>query len=155
MWRRPTLDDWIILACGTLLLVDSFAPWYFTDVGGTVDQRNAWHGPGLAFAVVAVLAGVALTALVVLRLRSTRDTFRPDRMRAAALYLAGGVVAFVAVIARMRAGTDEGSWGLYLALLLAGGLLLGGLGHWRTAGGRWPGTARAADAPQLPSDSRR
>jgi hypothetical protein len=141
MWRRATLDDWIILGCAALLVVDSFAPWYFSDVGGT-DRRNAWHGPGLPFAVLAIVVAVAMAALVLWRLRGPAGQERAsgaERVRLAGVFLLGGAVAFLAVIVRMRAGSDEGSWGLYLGLVLTGGLLFAGLGHWRTAGGRWPG----------------
>jgi hypothetical protein len=151
-----------------LLVVDSFAPWYFSDVGG-IDRRNAWHGPGLPFAVLAILLAVALAVVAVWRLRDPareERASRAERVRLAGVFLVGGAVAFLAVIVRMRVGSDEGSWGLYLALVLTGGLLFAGLGKWRTAGGRWPGdrgrapigahpdAGRPSDAPPL-ADARR
>ena len=42
------------------------------------------------------------------------------------------------MILRMTAGRDEATWGLYLGLVLSGGLLLGGLGLWKAADRWWP-----------------
>jgi hypothetical protein len=138
MWRRLTLDDRIIFACGLALFVDSFAPWYWTDVGGPSVSRTAWRGPGLPFAVLAVALGLGLAALVVVRARAAAGPRPFDPARAAALHLAGGALAFLAVILRMTAGRDEATWGLYLGLVLSGGLLFGGLGLWKAAGRWWP-----------------
>jgi len=138
MWRRLTLDERIIALCGVALLLDSFAPWYWTDVGGPTVSRNAWHGPGLAFALLAIALGVALSALVVLRARATGDGRTADPRRVALVHLVGGAAAFLLVILRMAAGRDEATWGLYLALVLSGGLFFGGLGLWKTAGRWWP-----------------
>jgi hypothetical protein len=138
MWRRLTLDDRIILISGLALLVDSFAPWYWTDVGGPSVSRTAWHGPGLPFAVLAIALGVGLSALVVVRVRAAEGARPLDPGRAALAHLFGGGLAFLAVILRMTAGRDQATWGVYLGLVLSGGLLLGGLGLWKAAGRWWP-----------------
>ncbi len=135
---RPSIDEWIILTCGGLLLVVSFAPWYWTDVGGTVDQRTAWQGPGLVFALLGILTAEIMAFLVAARLAGTTAASTIDAKRWGTIHLAGGVVAFIAIVARMVAGSDQGTWGLYLGLLLTGGLLLGGLGTWKSSGGWWP-----------------
>jgi hypothetical protein len=143
MWRRLTLDDRIILISGGALLLDSFAPWYWTDVGGPSVSRNAWHGPGLPFALLAVALGVGLAGLVVVRAQSgdgdgDAGDAALDPGRTALAHLLGGGLAFLAVILRMAAGRDQATWGLYLALVLSGGLLFGGLGLWKAAGRWWP-----------------
>jgi hypothetical protein len=158
MWRRLTLDDRIIFFSGLALFVDSFAPWYWTDVGGPAVSRTAWRGPGLPFALLAVALGLGLAALVVVRARSAGSDhpFAPDR--AALVHLVGGAVAFLAVVLRMKAGRDEATWGVYLGLVLSGGLLLGGLGLWKAAGLWWPSvpgsTPSAAPADRERSEGR-
>jgi hypothetical protein len=138
MWRRLTLDDRIIAACGLALFLDSFAPWYWTDVGGPSVSRNAWHGPGLPFALLAIALGLGLSGLVLLRARASTGPRPADAAKTALVHLAGGAAAFLLVILRMAAGRDEATWGLYLGLILSGGLLFGGLGLWKGAGGWWP-----------------
>ncbi len=157
---RPSIDEWIILTCGGLLLVVSFAPWYWTDVGGTVDQRTAWQGPGLVFALLGILAAEIMAFLVVARMTGTTAASTIDAKRWGTIHLAGGVVAFLAIVARMLAGSDQGTWGLYLGLLLTGGLLLGGLGTWKSSGGWWPsllgdGASDSAGSPVSQPISRR
>ncbi len=138
MWRRLTLDDRIIATSGIALFLVSFAPWYWTDVGGPSVSRNAWHGPGLPFAVLAIALGLGLAALVFVRARAAASERPPDPAKAALAHLVGGGAAFVLVILRMTAGRDQATWGLYLGLVLSGGLLFGGLGLWKAAGGWWP-----------------
>jgi hypothetical protein len=135
---RLSIDEWIILGSGVALLLVSFAPWYWTDVGGPVDQRSAWQGPGLPFALLGILIAEVMAGLVVARMAGARVAVTIDPRRWGTLHLGGGVVAFLAITARMLAGSDQGTWGLYLGLLLAGGLLLGGLGVWKATGGWWP-----------------
>ena len=138
MWRRLTLDDRIIAACGLGLFLDSFAPWYWTDVGGPSVSRNAWHRPGLPFAVLAIALGLGLFGLVLVRARAAASDRPSDATKSALVHLVGGGATFLLVILRMTAGRDQATWGLYLGLVLSGGLLFGGLGLWKAAGGWWP-----------------
>ena len=94
MWRRLTLDDRIIVLCGLALFADSFAPWYWTDVGGPSESRTAWRGPGLPFAVLAIVVGLGLAALVLVRARAPEETRPFDPARAALVHVVGGAAAF-------------------------------------------------------------
>jgi hypothetical protein len=128
--RQLTTGGTIVLGTGVVFLLDSLIPWHRECISflnnKTCVSENAW---GTTFSFLASLLVLALVAEVVaVQLMDQKlppvGTFTWGQIRLAA---AGAVV--VLVLLQLLAG-DHGlgrSFGIFLGILLAGGLLYGTL----------------------------
>jgi hypothetical protein len=117
-------------------------PWYRTDVPGHEVYARGWQGAGWAFTVVAGLAALSLSALVLAR-RSDAPWAR--RAPANAWWFDGvvGGIPLAAVAMRLLWSDDYRSYGLVLGLLAAAAIAFAG-GAAALARRRIPASATAA-----------
>jgi hypothetical protein len=131
--RRLRVGEWIVGACGVLMLVALFAPWYGNP------SSSAWE----AFTILDVI--LALLALAALSVPLVTATHRVPAVPLAIESLTAlfGLLALVLVVIRVLNLPDDlhgREWGLWLGLVAALGIVAGGLvamrDERRTPGGR-------------------
>lgn len=118
----------VIGVSAVVLLINSFLPWYSVDLGVFGDySRNGWQAPSAFLSMLAVLIGIAMGALVVVRALGAVEL--PEKLGGIGwgmAYLIGGGVAFLLVVIKWLGNTDFTAFGLYLGLLCTAGLAAGG-----------------------------
>jgi hypothetical protein len=126
--KKLTPGEMVTAISGVLLLVFSFFHWYSVDLGpfGSV-SRNGWQSPDAFWSVIAILIGIVLAAHVIVEKLANVDM--PDRLGSVGwgvVHLAGGAIAFIFIIIKWLMNTDFTAIGLWLSLLSAAGLTVGG-----------------------------
>jgi hypothetical protein len=128
--RQLTTGGMIVAGTGVALLLDSFLPWHrvcFEFLNNkTCGSENAWGTP---FSLLATLLTVALVAEVV-AVQMFEQTLPPvgtfpwTQVR---LVVAGAVLALVVLQLIVGDGGVGRSYGIFIGLILAAGLLYGTL----------------------------
>ena len=118
--RRLRVGEWIVGACGVLMLVALFAPWYGNP------SSSAWE----AFTILDVI--LALVALAALSVPLVTATHRVPAVPLAieSLTVLFGLLGLVLVVIRALNLPDDlhgREWGLWLGLVAALGIVAGGL----------------------------
>jgi hypothetical protein len=118
--RRLRVGEWIVGACGVLMLVALFAPWYGNP------SSSAWE----AFTILDVI--LALVALAALSVPLVTATHRVPAVPLAIESLTAllGSIGVVLVLIRVLNLPDDlhgREWGLWLGLVAALGIVAGGL----------------------------
>ncbi|MEZ5171026.1 MAG: hypothetical protein R3A49_09810 [Acidimicrobiia bacterium] len=119
--------EMVIGVAGIVLFLDSFLSWYSVDFGFGSYTRNGWQAPSSFLSILAILIGIALVALLVIR--TFTEVELPDRLGPLTweqVYTIGGAAAFVLVLIKWLGNTDYTAFGLYLGLLCTAGLAAGG-----------------------------
>jgi hypothetical protein len=131
--RRLRVGEWIVGACGVLILVALFAPWYGNP------SSSAWE----AFTILDVI--LALLALAALSVPLVTATHRVPAVPLAiesltALFGSIGVLLVVIRVLNLPDDLHGREWGLWLGLVaalgIAGGALVAMRDERRSAGGR-------------------
>jgi hypothetical protein len=125
--RRLRVGEWIVGACGVLMLVALFAPWYGNP------SSSAWE----AFTILDVI--LALLALAALSVPLVTATHRVPAVPLAiesltALFGSIGVLLVVIRVLNLPDDLHGREWGLWLGI--AGGALVAMRDERRSAGGR-------------------
>ena len=118
--RRLRVGEWIVGACGVLMLVALFAPWYGNP------SSSAWE----AFTILDVI--LALVALAALSVPLVTATHRVPAVPLAlesltALFGSIGVVLVLIRVLNLPDDLHGREWGLWLGLVAALGIVAGGL----------------------------
>ena len=118
--RRLRVGEWIVGACGVLMLVALFAPWYGNP------SSSAWE----AFTILDVI--LALVALAALSVPLVTATHRVPAVPLAlesltALFGSIGVVLLLIRVLNLPDDLHGREWGLWLGLVAALGIVAGGL----------------------------
>lgn len=118
--RRLRVGEWIVGACGVLMLVALFAPWYGNP------SSSAWE----AFTILDVI--LALIALAAVSVPLVTATHRVPAVPLAiesltALFGALGVVLVVIRVLNLPDDLHGREWGLWLGLVAALGIVAGDL----------------------------
>ena len=156
--KKLTPGEMIISVSGILLLVFSFFNWYGVTIGeGTPSEisvgNNGWQSPSAFLSVVAILIGVVMAGHVIAdKVAGVEMPERIGKVGWGVFYLAGGVIAFLFILIKWVGNTDFTKFALYIALLSALGLAIGGFlvakerGHLAelTSGGSAPPAPPAA-----------
>ncbi len=118
----------IIIVAGLVLFIDGFLPWYSIDLGPLGDfTRNGWESPGAMWSILAVLVGLAMGAVVVLK--GLTEVEIPDNVGGFTwpkIMLGGGVVALVFVVIKLLNESSSMGFGFYLGIICAAALAAGG-----------------------------
>ena len=118
----------IIIVAGLVLLIDGFLPWYSIDLGQFGNfTRNGWESPGALWSMLAVLIGLAMGAVVVLK--GLTEVEIPDNVGGVSwpkILLGGGVAALVLVVIKFLNESSNLGFGFYLGIVAAAALAAGG-----------------------------
>jgi hypothetical protein len=126
--KKLTPGEMVTAVSGILLLVVSFFHWYSVDLGpfGTF-SRNGWQSPDAFWSVIAIIIGIVLAAHVIVQKLANIDM--PERLGSVGwgvVHLAGGAIAFIFILIKWLSNTSNTAIGLYIGLLCAAGLTVGG-----------------------------
>ena len=123
-----SIGEKIIVIAGALLLIVGFLPWYSIDLGPLGDfTRNGWQSPGALWSMLAILIGLAMAAVVVLK--GLTEVEIPDNVGGVSwprILLGGGLVALVFVVLKLLNHSGDLGFGFYLGIILAAALAAGG-----------------------------
>lgn len=132
--RATTTGERVTVVAAIVLLVAAFKPWLRIEVVGADGRpfsqytRDGLQAPGGALSMLAVLIGLALTTLIVARAAGAIEV--PEGLQEIGwglLHLLGGALALGLVTVRWIRNTEHtAETGLYLGLLGAAGLAVGG-----------------------------
>ena len=118
----------IIIVAGVVLLIDGFLPWYSISIGPISWTANGWESPGALWSMLAVLIGLAMGAVVVLK--GLTEVEIPDNVGGVSwpkILLGGGVAALVLVVIKFLNESSDLGFGFYLGIVAAAALAAGGL----------------------------
>lgn len=111
----------IIIIAGVVLFIDGFLPWYSIDLGPFGDfTRNGWQSPGAIWSILAIIIGLAMAVLVVLK--DLTDVEIPDNVGGVSwprIFLGGGVAALLLVVIKFINESSHLGFGFYLGILAA------------------------------------
>ena len=123
-----SIGEKIIVVAGVLLLIVGFLPWYSIDLGPLGDlTRNGWQSPGALWSMLAILIGLAMAAVVVLK--GLTEVGIPDNVSGVSwprILLGGGVAAFLFVLIKLLNENSYMGFGFYLGIICAAALAAGG-----------------------------
>jgi hypothetical protein len=123
-----SLGEKIILPAGVVLFIVGFLPWYSVDLGtfGTY-SRNGWESPGAFWSIMAILIGLAMAAVVVVKNLGTVAV--PDNVGGVTwpkIHLGAGVAALVLVLIKFLNENSSMGFAFYLGIIAAAALAAGG-----------------------------
>lgn len=131
--RTTTAGEKVIVVSAIVLLVASTRPWFRLELVGRAGRsfgdlhRNGWQDPWAPLSLTAVVIGVALGTVVVAKALGAEEL--PDRLGPFGwghVYLAGGVLAFAAVLAKGFGTAGDATPWFQVGLAATGGLVGGG-----------------------------
>lgn len=126
-----SIGEKIIIIAAVVLFIDGFLPWYSvsadTIVGHVSATWNGWEAPGAIWSILAVLVGLAMGAVVVVK--GLTDVEIPDSVGGfswSRIMLGGGVAALVFVVIKLLNESSHLGFGFYLGIICAAVLAAGG-----------------------------
>ena len=128
-YKALSMGEKIILPAAVVLLIVGFLPWYSIDLGpfGSA-SRNGWQSPGAFWSVLAILIGIAMAGVIVVKNLGTMTV--PDNVGGITwpkIHAGAGVVALVFLLIKYLGNHDFTTFGLYVGILAAAALAVGGL----------------------------
>ena len=123
-----SLGEKIIVPAGAVLFIVGFLPWYSVDLGtfGTY-TRNGWESPGAFWSIMAILIGLAMAAVVVVKNLGTVAV--PDNVGGVTwpkIHLGAGVAALVFVLIKLGNESSHMGFAFYIGIIAAAALAGGG-----------------------------
>ena len=124
-----SIGEKIIIIAGLVLLIDGFLPWYSVDLGpfGSI-TRNGWESPGAIWSVLAIVIGLAMSGVVVLK--GLTEVEIPDNIGGVSwpkILLGGGVAALLLVVIKFLNESSDLGFGFYLGFIAAAALAVAGV----------------------------
>jgi hypothetical protein len=123
-----SIGEKIIIPAGVILFIVGFLPWYSASYGPLSVSRNAWSDFGAFWSILAILIGLAMATVIVLKNLGTMTI--PDNVGGITwpkIHLAAGVVALLFLVIKFLGNHDYTAFGLYLGLIAGAALAAGGL----------------------------
>jgi hypothetical protein len=131
-FQALSIGEKIIIIAGAVLLIDGFLPWYSVSAefaGVKVSaSANGWESPGALWSILAVLIGLAMAAVVVLK--GLTEVEIPDNIGGVSwpkIFLGGGVAALVLVVIKFLNESSDLGFGFYLGFIAAAALAVAGV----------------------------
>jgi hypothetical protein len=131
-YNALSVGEKIILPAGVVLFIVGFLPWYSVSAsyGGFSASKswNAWSEFDAFWSILAVLIGLAMAAVIVLKNLGTMTI--PDNVGGVTwpkIHLGAGVLALVFLLIKFLGNHDYTTFGLYLGIIAAAALAAGGL----------------------------
>ena len=123
-----SLGEKIVLPAGVVLFIVGFLPWYSVDLGAFGDySHNGWQSPNAFWSVLAILIGLAMAAVIVVKNLGTVTV--PDNVGGVTwpkIHLGAGVAALVFLLIKFISDNDYTAFGFYLGIIAAAALAAGG-----------------------------
>src|SRR3989337_3710199 len=124
-----SIGEKIIIIAGLVLFIHGFLPLYDVDLGpfGSI-TRNGWESPGAIWSVLAILIGLAMAAVVILK--GLTEVEIPDNVGGVSwpkILLGGGVAALLLVVIKFLNESSSLGFGFYLGFIAAATLAVAGL----------------------------
>jgi hypothetical protein len=127
-FKGLSIGEKIIVIAGPLLFIDGFLPWYSVDFGSLGNiTRSGWQSPGAFWSLLAILIGLAMAAVVVLK--NMTDVDIPEKVGNFTwpkIFLGGGVVALLFVLIKLVNESSFLGFGFYLGIIATGALAVAG-----------------------------
>jgi hypothetical protein len=145
--NKLTLGDKIAGICGVLLLIGLlFLPWHSVDLGFGVDYtRRAIQSPNAFWAWLAFLCTAGVVAIIIVdRLTEADLPELPIGYYQLAFFLS--IAAGALLLLKLVVETDALGWGVWVNLILAGGMIYGGFLIFQ--GGGEPSSSSGGTPPQ-------
>jgi hypothetical protein len=118
----------IIVIAGPVLLIISFLTWYSVSAGPFSVNRSGWQSPGAPWSMLAVLVGVAMSAIILIQNLGTPGTI-PDNVGGFTwpkIRLAGAGLAGLFILLKIVTSTDwDMGLGIFLAIIAVGAMIVG------------------------------
>lgn len=147
------LGEKIILVAALVLLIDSFLPWYSVNIGsiagvdlGSV-HRNGWESPGGLWSILAVLIGLAMAGVILVKNLAKEGTL-PDNISGITwpkIYLGAGAAAALFIVIKIINESSHLGFGFFVGIICVAGLAAGGVLMYRdemaAGGGSSAGTS--------------
>jgi hypothetical protein len=122
------IGEKIIIIAAVILFIDGFLPWYSVDLGPFGNYtRSGWQSPGAIWSIFAVLLGLAMGAVVVLK--GLTEVEVPENVSGFSwpkIMLGGGVAAVVLLAIKLLNESSYLGFGFYLGIICAAALAVGG-----------------------------
>ena len=123
-----SIGEKIIIIAGAILFIDGFLPWYSIDFGPLGSfTRSGWQSPGALWSMLAIVIGLAMAAVVVLK--GLTEVEIPDNVGGQSwpkILLGGGAAALVLVLIKLLNESSFLGFGFYLGIIAAAALAVGG-----------------------------
>ena len=153
-----SIGEKIIIIAGAILFIDGFLPWYSVSVeflGESVSaSANGWQSPGAIWSMLAIVIGLAMAAVVVLK--GLTEVEIPDNVGGQSwpkILLGGGVAVLAFVLIKLLNESSFLGFGFYLGIIAAAALAVGGFLMFReeqAAGLSGPPPSQPSDPPPSP-----
>jgi hypothetical protein len=129
------IGEKIIIIAGVVLFIDGFLPWYSASACGEVfgericasASASGWGAPGAIWSILAVLVGLAMGAVVVVR--GLTEAEIPDNVGGVSwpkILLGGGLATVLLVLIKLLNESSHLGFGFYLGILCVVALAVGG-----------------------------
>src|SRR3989304_3934071 len=118
------IGEKIIIIARVVLFIDGFLPWYSVDLGpfGSF-TRSGWQSPGAIWSMIAILIGLAMAAVVILK--GLTEAEIPDNIGGVSwpkILLGGGVASLLLVVIKFLNESSSLGFGFYLGFIAAAAL---------------------------------
>ena len=122
-----SVGEKIIIIAGVLLFIFGFLPWYSISIGPISWTANGWESPGAIWSILAILVGLAMAGVVVLKGLTTVEV--PDNVGGFTwprILLGGGVATLAFVVIKFLNESRSLRFGFYVGIIAAVALATGG-----------------------------
>ena len=122
-----SLGEKIIIPAGAVLFICGFLPWYSVDLGVVSVSRNGWESPGAIWSILAILVGLAMAGVVVVKNLGTVEV--PDNVGGFTwpkIYLGAGLAALLFLLIKLANESSYLGFAFYLGIIAAAALAVAG-----------------------------
>ncbi len=138
-FKALSIGEKVILVAAVLLFIIGFLPWYHVG-GGTVDvggitvanvpsvDRSGWQSPGQFWSILAILLGLAMAAVIVVKTLAKEGTLPPNvgGVSWPKIHLGAGVAALLFVLIKLLNESSYLGFGFYVGIIATAALAAGG-----------------------------
>jgi hypothetical protein len=122
-----SLGEKIIIPAGAVLFICGFLPWYSVDLGVVSVSRNGWESPGAIWSILAILVGLGMAGVVVVKNLGTMEV--PDNVGGFTwpkIYLGAGLAALLFLLIKLANESSYLGFAFYLGIIAAAALAVAG-----------------------------
>jgi hypothetical protein len=131
-FKSSGLGSQIILVAALVLFIDGFLKWYSVSVEfagfKASASANGWEAPGAIWSILAILIGVAMAGIILVRALAKEGTL-PENISGITwprIMLGAGVAACVAVLIKLINHSGDLAFGFFIGIICVVALAVGG-----------------------------